>query len=71
MHDFQKNKTSSKLMIGLFKFFNFLFIYSHVHTLFGPFLLPTPYPLHLLPWKLLLPGRACSALISNFVEEKT
>jgi hypothetical protein len=25
----------------------FLFIYSHVHTLFGPFLPPAPYPLPL------------------------
>jgi hypothetical protein len=48
----------------------FLFIYSHVHKLFGPFLPPAPHPLP-LPVTPLLPGRTCSALISNFVEEKT
>jgi hypothetical protein len=46
----------------------FLFIYSHVHTLFGPFLPPAP---SLCPHPASLPGRTCSALISNFVEEKT
>jgi hypothetical protein len=41
-----------------------LFIYSHVHTLFGPTLpSATPPPS--------LPDRTCSALFSNFVEEKT
>jgi hypothetical protein len=39
-----------------------LFIYSHVHTFFGSFLPPVPLRHPLLP---------CSALISNFVEEKT
>jgi hypothetical protein len=39
----------------------FKFIYSHVHTLFGPSLPPPPS----------LSGRTCSALFSNFVEEKT
>jgi hypothetical protein len=48
----------------------FLFIYSHVHTLFGPFL-PLPTALSLSPQTPLLPGRTCSVLISNFVEEKT
>jgi hypothetical protein len=53
-------------------YFLFLFIYSHVHTLFESFLPPTPYPFplpHTPP--PLLPGRICSALISNFVKEKT
>jgi hypothetical protein len=45
-------------------FFFFLFIYLHVHTLFGPFLPLLPHP----PPTLLT---SCSALISNFVEEKT
>jgi acyl-coenzyme A synthetase/AMP-(fatty) acid ligase len=53
----------------LFYFLNFLFIYSHVHILLGPFLSPaTTSSLYPLPS---LPGRTCSALISNFVEEKT
>jgi hypothetical protein len=48
-------------------FLVYLFIYSYVHTLFGSFV--PPYPLtSTLP---LLPGRTCSALFSNFVEEKT
>jgi hypothetical protein len=47
------------------------FIYSHVHTLFGPFLPPTHPPQPSLPNLPSLPGRTCSALISNFVEEKT
>jgi hypothetical protein len=56
----------------LFKIF--LFIYSYVHTLFGPFHPTAPYTLpSLLP--LLpppcLPGGTCSALFSNFVEKKT
>jgi hypothetical protein len=48
-------------------FYFFKFIYSHVHTLFGSFLLPAPLP-HAFPS---VPGRYCSALITNFVEEKT
>jgi hypothetical protein len=48
----------------------FLFIYSHVHTVFGPFLPLAHHPLPLLPSPS-LPGRTCSALLSNFVEEKT
>jgi hypothetical protein len=47
-----------------------LFIYSHVLTLFGSFLLPAPL-CHPLPFSPSLPGRTCSALISNFGEEKT
>jgi hypothetical protein len=43
----------------------FFFCCSHVHTLFGSFL-----P-HLSPFPLSVPGRSCSALITNFVEEKT
>jgi hypothetical protein len=54
-----------------FFFFAFLkFIYSFVHTLFGPFLPPDPFSLS-LPLTPSLPGRTCSALFSNFVEEKT
>jgi hypothetical protein len=30
----------------------YLFIYSYVHTLFGPYLLPAPCPLPLLPTPL-------------------
>jgi hypothetical protein len=51
-------------------FLFFLFIYSYVHTLFGPFLPLTHHPL-LLPSPTLLPDRTCSALSSSFVEEKT
>jgi hypothetical protein len=47
-----------------------LFIYAHVHTLFGSFLPPALSPT-LSPLLPSLPGRACSTLISNFVEEKT
>jgi hypothetical protein len=51
--------------------FNFLFIYSHVHTLFESFLPPCslllPSPLH----PTSLPGRIYFAFISIFVEEKT
>jgi hypothetical protein len=54
------------------------FIYSYVHTTFGPFHPPYPPPalslsLHSLPLPPTtpsLPGRNCFALISNFVEEK-
>jgi hypothetical protein len=49
-------------------FFNLLiFIYSHVHTLFGS-LLPIP---SLSPNPCSLPGRICLALIFNFVGDKT
>jgi hypothetical protein len=48
----------------------FLFIYLHVHTLFGSFLhhalFPYPYP---LPSSV--SGRSLSALITDFVEERT
>jgi hypothetical protein len=47
-----------------------LFIYSYVHTLFGPFLPLALHPL-LLPPPPSLPGRTCSVLFSSFVEEKT
>jgi hypothetical protein len=47
--------------------FIYLFIYLYVHTLFGPSLLPASRPLPLAPPSL--PGRTCSALLSNFVEE--
>jgi hypothetical protein len=38
--------------------------------LFGPFLSPAPAPSLSFPCPS-LPGRICSALFSNFVEEKT
>jgi hypothetical protein len=47
----------------------FIFVYSYVHTKFGSFLPPTPHLLPLPP-TLLLPERNCSAIISNFVEER-
>jgi hypothetical protein len=47
----------------------FLLIYSHVHTLLGPFLPLASHPF-LLPHAPLLPSRTHSALISNIVEEK-
>jgi hypothetical protein len=42
-----------------------LFIYSHVHTLFGSFLHPAPHPPRSVS------GRSRSALVTDFVEEKT
>jgi hypothetical protein len=48
----------------------YLFIYSYVHTSFGPFLPPLP-TLFFSPRRHPLPSRTCSALFSNFVEEKT
>jgi hypothetical protein len=64
---FKLTKGETQLLGCFYLFINFfLFIYSHVHTLFGPFLLTVP-PSH----PSLLPGRNCSALFSNFVEEKT
>jgi hypothetical protein len=58
----QSNDGLIEIVWSCFLLFNFkdyliLFIYSHVHTLFGPFLL---LPLFLPP--PLLPGRNCSAL---------
>jgi hypothetical protein len=46
----------------------FFIIYSHVHTYFGSFLPAASLP-HPLPIPTSLPGRTCSALTSNFVEE--
>jgi hypothetical protein len=65
-----KIKESKKEYFSFFsKNFFKLFIYSHVHTLghFSPLmpLLPSP------PFPPSVPGSTCSALISNFVEEKT
>jgi hypothetical protein len=59
---------SAKLFFFLFKMFfkNYLYIFSYVYALFGPLLLPAP-----CPPPPSLPGRNCSALFSNFVEEKT
>jgi hypothetical protein len=51
-----------------FEFF-YLFIYSYVHTLFGPFLPLAPRALPLSPPTPLLPGKTCSALFSNFLGE--
>jgi hypothetical protein len=48
----------------------FLFTYSYVHTLFGPFLPPAHCTLPISP-NPLASGQTCSALFSNFVEEKT
>jgi hypothetical protein len=48
--------------------FKKLFIYSHVHTLFGSFLSPDP-ALTLSPLPPSLPGRTCSVLFSSSVEE--
>jgi hypothetical protein len=45
-------------------FFKLSFIYSHVHTWFGSFLPCPPSPFS-PPLPPLLPGRTCSALISN------
>jgi hypothetical protein len=45
-------------------FFISLFIYSYVHTLFGSFLHPVPLPSS-------VSGRSHSALVTDFVEEKT
>jgi hypothetical protein len=42
---------------------SFLFIYSHVHTLFGSFFSPAP------PHPAPFPGRTCSARFSNVVED--
>jgi hypothetical protein len=53
---------------GFTGFLFYLFIYSYVHTLFGPFL--PPHSTLSLPLPL-FPGRTCSGLFSNFVEEKT
>jgi hypothetical protein len=64
-----KDKCKFPVLGKMFLFLNFLFIYSHVHTVFGSFLSPAPHPLLLSPASL--PGKTCSALISNFVEEKT
>jgi hypothetical protein len=56
------------LKMQFYFFLIFLFIYSHVHTFFGPFLpLPPTSSLSLYPASL--PG--CSVLFSNFVDEKT
>jgi hypothetical protein len=56
----------------LFFFFSFffLFIYSHVHTLFGSFLPSAPAPT-LSPLPSSVSGWPRSALVTDFVEEKT
>jgi hypothetical protein len=50
--------------------FLFLFVYSYVHTLFGPFL-PQSLAPSLFPTSFSLSSRIYSALFSNFVEERT
>jgi hypothetical protein len=57
-----------KAWIVLMGFF-VIILYSHVHTLFGSFLPHAPL-LSLYPLPTLVPGRSCSAFITNFVEEK-
>jgi hypothetical protein len=55
-----------------FYFILFLFIYSYVHTQTMVWVISPPaHTPSLSPPHPLLPGRTCSALISNFVEEKT
>jgi hypothetical protein len=49
---------------------HFFFIYSHVHALFRSFL-HAPFSTTLPPLPPSVPGRSCSALITNFVEEMT
>jgi hypothetical protein len=53
-----------------FLFFIFIHLFTRAYILWDispPYLLPSPSPIH----PPLLPCRICSALISNFVEEKT
>jgi hypothetical protein len=57
---FFTRKIVSFYLMGFNYFFKF--IYSYVDILFEPFLLPAHSP---------FPGRICSALFCNFVEEKT
>jgi hypothetical protein len=60
-----------QLMPNGSSFFFLLFIYSYVYTLFESFLPSALLPPPSYPPLSLLPGRTCSALISNFIEEKT
>jgi hypothetical protein len=60
----------NKSFLSLGLLFFVLFIYSHVHTWFGSFLHPAPLPL-LPPLSFSVSGRSCSALMTDFVEEKT
>jgi hypothetical protein len=66
---------SKNLKAVIFFFFLFiifsLFIYSYGHTLFVPFLPCPVFALFLSPRPPSLPGRTCSSLFSNFVEEYT
>jgi hypothetical protein len=50
-------------------FFLLLFFYSHVHTLFGSFLPPSPLPHHLPPSSL-SSRQVLFCFITSFVEEK-
>jgi hypothetical protein len=47
-----------------------LFFYYYVHTLFGAFLRPAPLS-HLPHLSSSVSGRSRSALVTDFVEEKT
>jgi hypothetical protein len=53
-------------LIGTYLFFIHLFICAYI-----VWAISSPCPLPLPPYTPSLPGRTCSALFSNFVEEKT
>jgi hypothetical protein len=66
-NDFEMAEITEKELNLLKKIFYYSFIHMCIHCL-GPFSPPTPSPPSSPPPSL--PGRTCSALISNFVEEK-
>jgi hypothetical protein len=75
---FQKEKTGRKIKnkyVNILIFINLLkkFFYSFIHMFINCLghSSPLPLALSLSPHPSLLPGRTCSALIFNFVEEKT
>jgi hypothetical protein len=61
------------ILLGISIFLSFFLFLIHLFTCaFIVWAISPPYPLpHPLPPPPSLPGRTCSALISNFVEEKT
>jgi hypothetical protein len=61
---------SGRVITAATPFLVYLFIYSYIHTLFGPSILYPPTS-SLFPPPPSLPGRTFSALFSNFVEEET